>query len=84
MQGPSNVAALEIPDFSHPAVYPLILFFFASCNVSITLMFARFFCETVPRRSVSFSSGLSRRSPAQIFLSLSSFRRVLGRMVQSA
>ena len=83
MQGPSNVAALEIPDFSHPAVYPLILFF-ASCNVSITLMFARFFCETVPRRSVPFSSGLSRRSPAQIFLSLSSFRRVLGRMVQSA
>ena len=80
MQGPSNVAALEIPDFSHPAVYPLILFV-ASCNVSITLMFARFLCETVPRRSVSFSSGLSRRSPAQIIMSLFSFRRVLGRIV---
>lgn len=83
MQRPSNVAVLEIPDFSHLAVHPSILFF---CVVECVKDFdvCLVLVESVPRWAVSFSSRLLRRSPAQIFMSLSSFRCVFGRRVKSA
>ena len=83
MQRPSNVAVLEIPDFSHPAVHPSICFFWVvECVKDLDVCLALF--ESVPGRSVSFSSRLSRRSAAQIFMSLSSLRCVFGNMVKSA